>query len=109
MYRSIILIALLCTNAVAHEMTPTYPKWNVSLHDGIYKTTMPMFNNRSDIKWYEIGVFDDEWKPQGLPVFSINDARKRLESMLGHLIYLIKIEDFLPLNIHNSTVDILNI
>ena len=63
MYRSIILLVLLCTNAVAHEMTPTYPKWKITAHDSIYKTTMEMFNKRSDVKWYEIGVFDDEWKP----------------------------------------------
>ena len=63
MYRSIILLVLLCTNAVAHEMTPTYPKWKITAHDGIYKTTMEMFNKRSDVKWYEIGVFDDEWEP----------------------------------------------
>ena len=63
MYRSIILLVLLCTNAVAHEMTPTYPKWKITAYDSIYKTTMEMFNKRSDVKWYEIGVFDDDWKP----------------------------------------------
>jgi len=68
MYRSIILIALLCAffvsiNAAAHDMTPTYPKWKITQHDGIYKTTMEMFNSRTDVNWYEIGVFDDDWKP----------------------------------------------
>ena len=23
---------------------------------------MEMFNKRKDVKWYEIGVFDEEWK-----------------------------------------------
>jgi len=63
MYRSIILIALLCSNAIAHEMTPTYPEWKITAHDGIYKTTMEMFNSGTDVEWYEISVFDDDWKP----------------------------------------------
>ena len=53
----------MCTNAAAHEMTPTYPKWKVTAHDGVHKTTMEMFNSRTDVEWYEIGVFDKEWKP----------------------------------------------
>ena len=44
-------------------MTPTYPKWKITAHDSIYKTSMEMFNNRTDVEWYEIGVFDDDWKP----------------------------------------------
>jgi len=63
MYRSIILIVLLCGNAIAHEMTPTYPKWSVSHIQGVNKTTMEMFNRRKDVEYYEIGVFDEEWKP----------------------------------------------
>ena len=63
MYRSIILIVLLCSNAVAHEMTPTYPKWKVSYIEGVKTTTMKMVNKRKDVEWYEIGVFDEEWEP----------------------------------------------
>ena len=44
-------------------MTPTYPKWEVSYIEGVKKTTMKMFNRREDVSWYEIGVFDKEWKP----------------------------------------------
>ena len=63
MHRAIILLVLLCSNAVAHEMTPTYPKWSVSHIQGVHKTTMKMFNRREDVSWYEIGIFDKEWKP----------------------------------------------
>ena len=62
MYRSVILSVLLCSNVLAHEMTPTYPKWQVSYIEGVQKTTMEMFNRRADVEWYEIGVFDEEWK-----------------------------------------------
>ena len=49
--------------AYAHEMTPTYPKWVPSHMDGVWKTTMEMFNKRDDVEWYEIGVFDENWNP----------------------------------------------
>jgi hypothetical protein len=42
-------------------MTPTYPKFEPSHLDGVYKTTMQMFNKRQDVEYYEIGVFDEEW------------------------------------------------
>jgi hypothetical protein len=63
MYRSIILFVLLCSNAVAHEMTPTYPKWGITYIEGVKKATMKMVNKREDVEWYEIDVFDDKWKP----------------------------------------------
>ena len=63
MYRAIILLVLLCSNAVAHEMTPTYPKWSVSHIPGAHKTTMKMFNKRAEVTWYEIGVFTKDCKP----------------------------------------------
>ena len=63
MRSAVILLVLLCSNAVAHEMTPTYPKWSTSQIDGIKKTTMSMFNRRKDVRFYEIGVFNKDWKP----------------------------------------------
>jgi len=50
-------------NVSAHEMTPTYPEWEPSHVEGVYKTTMEMFNKRKDVEWYEIGVFDEKWQP----------------------------------------------
>ncbi len=47
----------------AHEMTPTYPKLVPSHMSNVYKTRMEMFNKRDDVEYYEIGVFDNEWKP----------------------------------------------
>ena len=45
----------------AHEMTPTYPTWDVSHVEGVYKTRIALFNKRADVEFYEIGVFDDTW------------------------------------------------
>lgn len=60
-----ISIALLISvgTANAHEMTPTYPKLEPSHLDGLYKTTMEMFNKRQDVEYYEIGVFDSDFEP----------------------------------------------
>lgn len=65
MHRAIIatFCVALATSSVAHEMTPTYPKWTPSYVEGVWKTTLKMFNKRQDVEWYEIGVFDKEWKP----------------------------------------------
>ena len=52
-----------CSQAFAHEMTPTYPKLEQSHLDGVLKTTMQMFNKRGDVEYYEIGVFDKDFKP----------------------------------------------
>ena len=50
-------------DALAHEMTPTYPEWRPSHIEGVYKTSLKMFNKRRDVEYYEIGVFDKDWKP----------------------------------------------
>lgn len=61
-----VLVACLmatCSEAFAHEMTPTYPKLRPSHLDNVYVTTMEMFNKRNDVEYYEIGVFDKDMKP----------------------------------------------
>ena len=63
MYRPVILGLLLCGSVAAHDMTPTYPKWKMSFIPSAKMTTMQVFNKRSDVQWYQIGVFDKEWKP----------------------------------------------
>jgi len=47
--------------------------------------------------------YNNEWKPRVFSIFSIEDARNRLEKMLGTAIDWIKIEDFLPIN--NDTTE----
>ena len=50
-------------SAFAHEMTPTYPKWKYSYMDDLLVTRMEIFNKRSDVEYYELGVFDKDWRP----------------------------------------------
>ena len=47
--------------ASAHEFTPTYPKLKQSYVEGVLYTTMTLFNKRTDVQYYELGVFDAEW------------------------------------------------
>ena len=61
MYRPVILWLLLCGSVAAHDMTPTYPEWEMSFIPSAKMTTMQMFNKRQDVQWYQIGVFDEEW------------------------------------------------
>lgn len=56
------LLLVLSSWATAHEMTPTYPKLVPSYIDGVYKTSVEVFNRRSDVEYYEIGVFDKDFK-----------------------------------------------
>jgi hypothetical protein len=44
-------------------MIPTYPQWEQSAYAGVQTTTMQLFNKREEIEYYEIGVFDESWKP----------------------------------------------
>jgi hypothetical protein len=64
MYRKITLGILLCLNGYvsAHEWTPTYPKLYPSFVEGILVAKMELFNSRQDINYYQVSVWDEEWK-----------------------------------------------
>ena len=52
------------TNALSHEMVPTYPKLEPSyMGDNLVSTTMTMFNKRPEVEYYELGVFTGDWEP----------------------------------------------
>ena len=60
-YVFVLLMVGIGRNAIAHEMTPTYPVFTYSHLSGVMKTTMSMFNKRADVQYYEIGVFDKDF------------------------------------------------
>lgn len=72
-----------CSEAIAHEMTPTYPKLGVSHVDGLYKTTLQLFNKREEVEYYEIGVFDKDKAP--IPFVSNYKIMKI--NYLGHVTF----------------------
>lgn len=59
---SIITAALITTGAAAHELTPTYPEIEPAYIDGVSVIKMKIWNRRSDANYYEINVYDKEWK-----------------------------------------------
>lgn len=58
----IFVFVFLANHLNAHEMTPTYPVFSQSYVSGLSKTSIKIFNRRSDVNYYEIGVFDDKWE-----------------------------------------------
>lgn len=58
-----LALFLLAFPAYAHEMTPAHPKLGPSHIEGVVRTELKMFNKRSDVEWYEVGVFDTDWNP----------------------------------------------
>jgi len=65
MYKYLIslLLIVFSYSAFAHEMTPTYPKWKYAYMDDLLVTRMEIFNKRNDVEYYELGVFDKDWRP----------------------------------------------
>lgn len=57
-----VAVIFLAATAQAHEWTPTYPKFRPSFLDDIVVTTMTLFNKRKEIEYYEISVYDEDWK-----------------------------------------------
>jgi hypothetical protein len=51
------------SKANAHEMVPTYPVLEQSYQSGLLVTTLELFNKRKDVEYYEIAVFDNEFRP----------------------------------------------
>jgi hypothetical protein len=60
-----ILLGLLGfgVHANGHQLTPTYPVLESSHINGVYQTTMNLFNRRDDIEYYQVNVYDQEWNP----------------------------------------------
>lgn len=79
--RILAAVGLLTTSAAAHELTPTYPKLRPSFMEGVYVTEMHMWNRRSDVKYYGVGVFDKDM--EAIP-FATSTKILRLEH-LAHL------------------------
>lgn len=63
MYTKVIalLISVLASSAYAHELTPTYPELKPSYMSGVGSVSLNIFNRRSDVKYYQINTFDEEW------------------------------------------------
>ena len=61
MYRAVIALLLLGEYASAHQFTPTYPVLEQAPMPGVKVLNMSIFNNREEIDWYSINVYDKDW------------------------------------------------
>jgi hypothetical protein len=84
-----LMVAFAVSSAVAHEMTPTYPSLRPSHLQGVWTTTMEMFNKRQDVEYYEIGVFTKDWEP--IPF--VSSYKVVHLTYLGHLSFDIYIRE----------------
>lgn len=62
MYRTLVLFLLFSGSAWGHQFTPTYPSFEYTHVRGVMSTQMELINNRMDVDYYEISVFDENWK-----------------------------------------------
>lgn len=60
--RLTVLFLLWAFSTTGHEMIPAYPVVKPSHVTGVVKVDMSLFNSREEIKYYEIGVYDLNWK-----------------------------------------------
>ena len=58
-----VVLAMFCGPALAHEMSPTYVEFNSSYVENVLETNIEIFNRREDVNFYEIEVYDKDWKP----------------------------------------------
>lgn len=67
MYRSVKyllpLLLLIGGHTDAHQFTPTYPKLEQSMVPDILQARMELFNRREEVEYYELEVWDSDWKP----------------------------------------------
>ena len=55
--------ALASGPAVAHELTPTYPKLTPSYIPGVMSTHVVLWNARQDVGYYKVDVLDADMNP----------------------------------------------
>ncbi len=60
----VVLLGVLAHGSLSgHELTPTYPELKTSYISGVLKAEMHLFNSRKDINYYQVSVYDENWKP----------------------------------------------
>lgn len=78
---TLFFIGFATVKSYAHEWTPTYPTFKYSEFEGVMKTTMTLFNKRSDVQYYMIGVFDENFNPipfaSDTPLVQINYLERK--------------------------------
>jgi len=61
--KALLLLLLASGSAMAHELTPTYPKLTPSYIPGVMSTHVVLWNARQDVSFYKVEVFDKDMQP----------------------------------------------
>jgi hypothetical protein len=59
----VIVLAMFCDPALGHEMSPTYVEFKPSYIQNVLETNIEIFNKREDVDYYQVEVYDKDWKP----------------------------------------------
>jgi hypothetical protein len=59
----VIVLAMFCGPALGHEMSPTYVEFKPSYIQNVLETNIEIFNKREDVDYYQVEVYDKDWKP----------------------------------------------
>lgn len=63
MFRYVFILLMgIVGHANAHQFLPTYPTFELSFVEGVVQTKMQLFNKRKEIEYYELSVYDSDWK-----------------------------------------------
>jgi hypothetical protein len=54
---------MFCGPALGHEMSPTYVEFKPSYIQNVLETNIEIFNKREDVDYYQVEVYDKDWKP----------------------------------------------
>lgn len=78
-FRTLLLVLFFAVggHANAHQLTPTYPKFELSFVQGVQQAKMELFNKRREVWFYEIDVYDSTWNK--LPFASSEGKIVRIE------------------------------
>lgn len=61
MRSTLIILLLLSESVMAHQWWPTYPKLEPHYIGNTYVAKMKLFNARTDVEYYQVQVYDDQW------------------------------------------------
>ena len=61
--KALLLLLLASGSAMAHELTPTYPKLTPSYIPGVLSTHVVLWNARQDVNFFKVEVFDADMQP----------------------------------------------
>lgn len=92
MFRYVFILLIgIAGHVNAHQFLPTYPTFDLSFIEGVVQTKMQLFNKRSEIEFYELSVYDADWK--ALPFASESKIIKIQYLQTKDILIYIKKED----------------